>query len=108
MFSAYLNGTSTQAAEPYHAQPLGRAMQARGVSQICTDQFCKEETLFGSPLKVVMTSQVIPVLILPEVISSFIRIANESLICFLTINKRTKEEMAQNYANVLDTFLFFR
>lgn len=54
-----------------------------------------------------MTSQVIPVLILPEVISSFIQIVDESLICFLTINKRTKEEMAQNHANVPDTFLFF-
>lgn len=63
--------------------------------------------MFGFPLKVVMTSQVIPVLILPEVISSFIQIADESLICFLTINKRTKEEMAQNHANVPDTFLFF-
>lgn len=57
-----------------------------------------------------MTSQVIPVLIFPEVISSFIQLADENLICFffLIINKRTKEEMAQHYVNIPDAFLFFK
>ena len=82
MCSANLHGTNMQPADPYHAQSLGRARQAQGLSQICTDQFYKEETLFGSQLKVVMTSQVIPVLIFPEVISSFIQLADENLMFF--------------------------
>lgn len=63
-----------QAAEPGHAQCSGRATQAPAVFQMHTDQLCKEETLFGSQFKVVMTPEVIPIAILPELISSFIQI----------------------------------
>ena len=92
MCSADLNGTNTQPADPYHAQSLERVRPAQGLSQICTDQFYKEETLFGSQLKVVKTSQVISVLIFPEVISSFIQLADESLIYIYFLNHKQKNK----------------
>jgi len=39
-----------------------------------------------------MTSQVIPVLIFPEVISSFIQLADENLICFFFSNHKQKNK----------------